>query len=95
MYDFLPFAFVLLPFAGLSLWYFYIEKRKNKQRVDRMELEQQERDKARCLYIEEGLLFWLKMLELPQLAEQTKLQEAARQLRIVLVERLMHGPRVR
>lgn len=36
----------------------------------------------------------MKMLELPTLAEEKRLKEAARQLRIVLVERLMLGPKV-
>jgi len=57
--------------------------------------EQQARDAARCSEIEEGLRDWLKTLQLPTLEEQTRLEEAARQLRIVLVEKLMRGPRVR
>jgi len=60
-----------------------------------MEKAQQERDIARCAAIEEDLRDWLRMLKLPTLAKERKLQEAARQLRIVLVERLMSGPRVR
>lgn len=59
------------------------------------EREQQVRDKARCAEIEEGVQEWLKMLGLPQLEEKTRLEAAARQLRIVLVELLMHWPRVR
>jgi hypothetical protein len=81
--------------AALVLW---LDSRapgtKTKKR-EQWEQEQQARDKARCAEIEEGVQAWLKMLELPQLEEQTKLEAVARQLRIVLVERLMHGPRVR
>jgi len=35
------------------------------------------------------------MLELPQFESKKKLEATARQLRIVLVEKLMNGPRVR
>ena len=56
---------------------------------------QSERDKARIEQIEAGIRDWLMLLELPQLEDKMKLQEAARQLRIVLVEKLMRGPRVR
>ena len=59
------------------------------------EQAQQARDRARCADIEEGVREWLTMLKLPELEEQTKLEAAARQLRIVLVEKLMHGPQVR
>ena len=56
--------------------------------------EQQTRNKAKCEAIEADLRGWLKALELPTLADQTRLEAAARQLRIVLVERLVNGPRV-
>ena len=56
---------------------------------------QRQRDIARCQAIEEDLQEWLTTLGLPALAEQKQLIAAARQLRIVLVERLMNGPKVR
>ena len=45
--------------------------------------------------IEEGLMGWLATLGLPQVEEETRRQEAGRQLRIVLVEQLVRGPVVR
>lgn len=88
---FLVFLCVALSYA----WFFYREMNPSPSQEEMQLQEQQRRDTARCLYIEEGLREWLKMLNLPQLEEGTKLQEASRQLRIVLVERLMQGPRVR
>ena len=81
--------------GGLCAWWIRRETTKGSQLREQMEQAQQARDIAKCEAIEEGLREWLKMLELPQFEEQTKLQEAARQLRIVLVERLLRGPRVR
>ncbi len=48
-----------------------------------------------CAEIEEEMQEWLKMLGLPQPEGKMKLEVAARQLRIVLVEQLAHGLRVR
>lgn len=73
----------------------YLARHRRDRRQSKWQQEQQERDEARCQAIEEGLRNWLAMLELPTLAEQRKLQAAARQLRIVLVEQLMRGPVVR
>lgn len=61
----------------------------------RFAAEQRVRDRARCEAIEVDLREWLQTLQLPILEDQTRLEEAARQLRIVLVEQLMRGPRVR
>lgn len=88
------FSFALLLGAGLLGWWIYREVQRDRQQSARWELEQQERDAARCADIEEGLREWLTMIGLPQFEEETKLREAAHQLRIVLVERLMHGPRI-
>lgn len=79
---------------GLFAWWICKEAKKLKQIQLEMEQRQQARDKARIAKIEEGLREWLVMLELPQVADQKKLQEATRQLRIVLVEQLLNGPSV-
>ena len=84
-----------LAVLGLFAWLIYKEAKQSHQTKLELEQRQQERDKAKIAKIEEGLLDWLTMLELPQLAEQKKRQEAARQLRIVLVEKLLNGPSFR
>ena len=81
--------------ATLLAWYVCTAAATRRWKQQGSEEIQQARDKARVEAIEAGLLEWLTMLELPQLEDQTKRQEAARQLRIVLVEKLMRGPRVR
>ena len=90
---------VLLVFLGgglaLSLWWNGRAPSKPTKMQEQWEQAQQERDKARCADIEEGVREWLTMLKLPELEEKTKLEAAGRQLRIVLVEWLMRGPRVR
>lgn len=48
-----------------------------------------------CAEIEEEMQEWLKMLGLPQPEGKMQLEAAARQLRIVLVGQLVHGPMVR
>ena len=81
--------------AALFAWLACRAPSKPTKRQEQWEQAQQERDKARCADIEEGVREWLTMLKLPELEEKTKLEAAGRQLRIVLVERLMRGPRVR
>ena len=94
MFTLLP--FLLLPCAILFFFWFAYKFRKSiHQQEAQMKIEQKERDVARCAKIEEGLLEWLAMLELPQLADQKKLKAISRQLRIVLVEQLMRGPKIR
>jgi len=93
---FTPLLFLLLLCASLFfLWCIYKTRKSIHQQEKRIEIEQRERDVARCAKIEEGLMEGLAMLELPQLADQTKLKAISRQLRIVLVEQLMHGPKIR
>ena len=79
--------------AILFVWLIAQERRNQAMIATQMAARQRERYTAKCLAIEEDLMAWLKMLELPALEEQTRLEAAARQLRIVLVERLMNGPR--
>ena len=93
-YQPLLFVAVLLLGAALFGWLIYREVLKERRRSAQLELKQRERDVSRCADIEEGLRDWLMTLELPQFEEQTRLEVAAHQLRIVLVERLMRGPRI-
>ena len=81
--------------ASLFLWLPGRASGKKTKIQEVWEQEQKVRDMARCEEIEAGLKEWLTTLQLPALEEQTKLEAAARLLRIVLVEKLMHGPRVR
>ena len=69
-------------------------RKKELHQQQKIEEIQKRRDKTRCESVDAGLMEWLKMLELPQLEEEKRLKETARQLRIVLVERLMRGPKV-
>ena len=81
--------------AALFVWLiFRAHRTRAKQEAQRVE-ERQQGDIAKCLAIEEDLRAWLVMLRLPALEEQKQLKAAARQLRIVLVERLVSGPRIR
>ena len=84
-----------VPILGLCAWWICKEAKQSHQTQLEMEQRQQARDKARIANIEAGLQDWLVMLELPQFEDQMKLQEAARQLRIVLVEKLLNWPSVR
>ena len=92
---FLELLGLLCAVAALCLWLLGRASDKKTKIKMTWEQEQQARDMTRCEAIEAGLKDWLTMLQLPVLEEQTKLEEAARLLRIVLVEKLMHGPRVR
>jgi len=87
-------AVIVVTAAALFAWLFWKERKRQAQIEARWEQEQRARDSARIAAIEEGLRDWLTMLKLPQLEEEKQLQAAARQLRIVLVERLMRGPSV-
>ena len=81
--------------ASLGIWWLYREASKQATIRAQWVQELRARDEARCQAIEADLQEWLKMLELPALEEQTRLAAAARRLRIVLVERLVSGPRIR
>lgn len=81
--------------ASLFLWLSGRASGKKTKIQTTWEQEQKVLDTARCEEIEAGLKEWLTTLQLPALEEQTKLEAAARQLRTVLVEKLMRGPRVR
>lgn len=82
-------------FLVFCVTYLYKEDRKQDMRLKELRKILQVQTLGRIEAIEVGLEEWLEMLKLPQLAEKKKRQEAARQLRIVLVEQLMNGPKVR
>lgn len=92
---FLELLGLLCAVVALCLWLTGRASDKKTKIQTKWEQEQRVRDIARCEAIEAGLKDWLTTLQLPALEEQTKLEEGARLLRIVLVERPMHGPRVR
>ena len=88
-------SLILGALLALCVWLLFRERRTQARQMTLLEEAQKVRGIARCQAIEEELQAWLTMLELPSLAEQTRLAAAARQLRIVLVERLVNGPRLR
>ena len=86
---------VILGFGlGLVLWFFRQGRDSQTKMQAQWEKTQRALNRAKCEAIEEGLKEWLMTLRLPELEEQTKPKAAARQLRIVLVEKLMRGPRI-
>ena len=89
-------AFLFLgALAALFVWLIFRERRTRAKQEARRAEERQQRDITKCRAIEEDLRACLMMLRLPALEEQTRLEEATHQLRIVLVERLVSGPMVR
>ena len=81
--------------ALLFAWLIFRVHRNRTKQEARWEEKRRQQDIAKCQAIEEDLRAWLRMLRLPEFEDQKKLEVAARQLRIVLVERLMSGPRIR
>lgn len=79
----------------LSLWLLWLNMRKTAMLRERWQREQQARNIARCERIEVDLRDWLLTLELPQFEDQMKVAASARRLRIVLVEQIANGPKVR
>ena len=80
---------------GFCAWYVRKEAGQLRRLLSALEQELQERIRARYEDTEAGLREWLKTLELPQFEEQTRLEAAAHQLRILISERLMKMPGVR
>lgn len=73
-----------LPFA----WWCRRQARQDSLQWQELEEAQRRLRRAKCEALEADLLDWLGTLGLPQLADQTKRQAAARQLCTVLVARL-------
>ena len=80
----IPLGLILI--AGVSL---YIAKLIATKRDRDLELVLQEQGKTHLQELEAAIFDWLGLLQLPTLADQTKREEAAHHLSIVLVERLM------
>lgn len=79
---------VLIPFLlFLFGFYWFWNKRTSTDSQLEEALRQLQTNNVRKL--DDSLSDWLGMLELPQLAEQKKREEVARQLRTVLIERLL------
>lgn len=65
---------------------------KLRSKLDRdLEAEMQEQENIRFQELEEGIFEWMGLLHLPILEVQTKREEAAHLLSILLVERQMLG----
>ena len=88
-------ALLVCALVVLFVWLIWRENEKTAKIRVLWATEQQQRNEAKCQAIEADLQAWLMTLELPALVERTRLEAAARQLRIVLVERLVNGPRIR
>ena len=84
---------ICLVIGALFLLFLYISIQKSRRLTIQIEQALEEDNRSRVLALEADLQDWLQTLQLPALADQTKLAAAARQLRKVLVERLMNGPR--
>ena len=81
--------------ALLFVWLILRAHRTRTKKEAQQAEARQQRNIAKCQAIEEDLRVWSLTLRLPTLEEQRQLEVAARRLRIVLVERLMNGPRIR
>lgn len=77
---------VLFLIFALSM---YIAAKIQAKRELGLEIEMQEQENIHFQKLEEGILEWIDLLQLPILEVQKKREEAARLLSIVLVERLM------
>lgn len=80
----IPLGLVLI--FALSM---YIATKIQAKRDIDLEAEMQKQESIRFQELEEGILEWIDLLQLPTLEVQKKREEAARLLSIVLVERLM------
>ena len=79
----------------LAAWWLYASGRREATQWEKFRQEQKAVAATRIAGLEEDLQEWLATLELPQLAEKTKQQEAARRLSTVIVGRIGLGQRVR
>ncbi len=79
--------FILCLLVAIAVFYEQSKSQQWKQKS--MEQERLKQAKQDLLALDAALSDWFDLLQLPQLAEETKRQEAARQLRTVLIEKLM------
>ena len=84
---------VTLSLIVLFLGFLFLRKLEQKQDMKmQKKMEQQYIDKRNDL--DKEISDWLYLLELPSLQEENRRLEVARQLGIVLIEKVMRGPAV-
>ena len=84
---------VTLSLIVLFLGFLFLRKLEQKQDMEiQKKMEQQYIDKRNDL--DKEISDWLRLLELPSLQEENRRLEVARQLGIVLIEKVMRGPSV-
>ena len=92
MDDIFTFWYWLLVLAALAAGAIVGWIGKDRKRQALQEREWQEQRCRHLQELEEVILEWLVMLGLPQLEEKTKRLAAARQLRTVLIVKLLRSP---
>lgn len=85
-------AGMLALFYGLGFLIYVFSMRRMEYSLEKHLKAREEKLQKDLQRLDEALEQWLLTLELPQLAEQTKREEVARQLSTVLIERLMRSP---
>jgi hypothetical protein len=73
----------------LSLFAIWLAKNTDPMTEAQLKQAMLEQRTRRFQELDTAIALWLATLELPALAEETKLQEASRQLRTVLIEKLL------
>ena len=84
----------MLPFFGLTfvllaLVAVWLATRRARKREEQWLREAKEQTAKHLQELETAIEEWLLMLDLPSLAKQKKLREAVRQLRTLLIEKLL------
>ena len=79
--------FILCLLVAIAVFYAQSKSQQRKQKS--MEQERLKQAKQDLQALDVALSDWFDLLQLPQLAEETKRQEVAHQLRTVLIEKLM------
>lgn len=82
--------FIWVFIVGVFALVLYIVDRKQFEELRVIRKDIMSREAAMEQRVEESISNWLRTLQLPQLSDPKKLQESARQLRIVLVGKLLH-----
>ena len=79
--------FILCLLVAIAV--FYAQSKSQQRKKKSMEQERLKQAKQDLQALDVALSDWFDLLQLPQLAEETKRQEVAHQLRTVLIEKLM------
>ena len=80
------FLLILVLLLAIYIASIYAEEKRTDRRLEQVMIEQ---NRLAAKELDIAISDWLKMLELPQLEIEMKRQAAARQLRIVLIEKLL------